>query len=200
MGENHGVSLTDLPFDIIDLVLSRIPSHRDLVSFAAVCKECKELVVPRHTEYRSIQLEIGSHAEVWAHLAQRPDLARNIQEVTISQGVPEHYPTTLVESTTSSSHPAAVTSDICQALRNMDSLQQFTWFRVWDANGPYSDIPDYQHGIFQALKNSPSLLQLMLMGPGIPWQDSPFCAEDYPVCFWWTLLFLMPDFHLAMAH
>ncbi|KAJ7118749.1 hypothetical protein C8R44DRAFT_706889 [Mycena epipterygia] len=180
--------LTDLPFDILDLIAGSISSHRDLVSLAAVSSACKELVLPRHTEYRTLRLG-SAHPEVWAHLAQRPDLARNIREVTIREGAPgwktskkpERYPVTLVgESTVNAA--TIVISNICQALRSMDSLQRFTWVEAWSPSGSYHDMAQYYHGVFQALKESKSLVQLKIVDKVV--QDGlagPAKVDEYPL-------------------
>ncbi|KAJ7702247.1 hypothetical protein B0H17DRAFT_137957 [Mycena rosella] len=182
------IRLAELPFDIIDLIISAIPSHRDLVSLAAVSTTCKDLIIPRHTEYRRLRLE-APHPEVWAHLAQRPDLARNIREVTIREGAPglgpseftgpERYPIALVEAP-SQSHPAAtVASHICQALRNMDALRNFTWVEAWHPRGSFYNMPNYHHDVFQALKDSKSLVQLKLLDT-MDIHDA-VNVEDYPL-------------------
>ncbi|KAJ7491271.1 hypothetical protein FB451DRAFT_1222606 [Mycena latifolia] len=189
MGDVQVSPLTDLPFDIIDVILSGIPCHRDLVSFAAVSRACNELVVPRHTEYRTLRLGSTPHPEVWAHLAQRPDLARNIREVTIREGAldlttsestePERYPTALVDTSPSQSHPSVTVSHICQALRSMDTLRCFTWVEPLNSRGPYYDIPNYYYDVFHALKDSKSLVQLKLLDKaGV--QDT-LEVEEYPL-------------------
>ncbi|KAJ7168276.1 hypothetical protein C8R43DRAFT_145219 [Mycena crocata] len=183
--------LSNLPFDIIDLILGRVESHRDLVAFAAVSRACKELVVPCHTEYRTLRLG-STRPEIWAHLVQRPDLARNIREVTLTEGAvgwkslskSERYPMTLVELASSQSDTAAdiVICHICQALRSMVALRSFIWVEAWSPNGTYIDIPQYYRDVFQTLKDSKTLVKFKMVDAVV--QDilsAPAEVEEYPL-------------------
>ncbi|KAJ7043127.1 hypothetical protein C8F04DRAFT_1029103 [Mycena alexandri] len=180
--------LTHLPFDITELILGRIESRRDLVSFAATSTACKELVIPRHTEYRTLRL--SGHPEVWAHLAERPDLARNIRDVTISEAArrtsaePQRYPTTLTLVDTASRLDTAdvVIANICKALRSMEFLRSFTWVDTWTPSGAYIDIPHYYNDIFQVLKNSKSLVRFKVVDDIVQRAVSvPEETEEYPL-------------------
>ncbi|TFK61262.1 hypothetical protein BDN72DRAFT_737787, partial [Pluteus cervinus] len=71
----------DLPVEITDQILPEIEHHRDLVNFACASQLCSQLAIPRHTEYRVLRLGTSNSAHIWAHLARRPDLARNIREI-----------------------------------------------------------------------------------------------------------------------
>ncbi|KAJ6608638.1 hypothetical protein B0H10DRAFT_521952 [Mycena sp. CBHHK59/15] len=188
---------TDLPFDIIDPILSHVDSRRDLVSFATVSRACKELVIPRHTEYRILRLGVTVHQNVWAHLAQRSDLAWNIREVEIGRSLPdlspphfsatatakpERYPVSLIEPPTDLEADILdiVASNICQALRNMHSMRSFTWFEACDPTGALHGVPWYYRSVLQALRESDSLVRLRIVDN----TNAPSEAandEDYPL-------------------
>ncbi|KAJ6547004.1 hypothetical protein B0H19DRAFT_1163483 [Mycena capillaripes] len=185
MADTLGFPLTKLPFDITELILCRVESRRDLISFAAASTACKELVIPRHTEYRTLRL--GNRPEVWAHLAQRPDLARNVRAVTIrgapaqwkARPKPERYPVTLVDAAASQSDaPDTVIANICQALRNMENLHSFIWIAPW--TNP--ETPQFYYDVFRVLKDSKSLVRFKMVdkvstdGP-----SGPAEVEEYPL-------------------
>ncbi|TFK71114.1 hypothetical protein BDN72DRAFT_730040, partial [Pluteus cervinus] len=69
-----------LASEILDEIFSHIEHHRDLVNLACVCRTFALVLVPRHTEYRVIKIQSAAPF-VWAHLARRRDLTRNIREV-----------------------------------------------------------------------------------------------------------------------
>jgi hypothetical protein len=98
---------------------------------------------------------------------------------------PERYPVTLVDVAASQSDatPDTVIANICQALRNMDSLRSFTWIAAWSPMGPYIDIPHYYCDVFQTLKESKSLVQFKMVDKMIqaPPGYGPGQVEEYPV-------------------
>ncbi|KAK7035746.1 F-box domain-containing protein [Favolaschia claudopus] len=172
-----------LPFDVTELILSRVDSRRDLISFAATSSECKELVVPRHSEYR--ELRVRDKPEVWAHLCQRPDLAKNVRRVTIqgptTKSKPERYPTTLLDSTVLPEVDTAQTiASICQALGNMEYLRSFTWIAACTPTDPYVESRHLYRDIFSALKTSKSLCEFKMVdtmpSPGVSVEE-----ENYPL-------------------
>jgi hypothetical protein len=188
MDDNLAFPLTRTPLEVTELILGRVESRRDLVSFAAASTACKELVIPRHTEYRT--LRIGHAPEIWAHLAQRPDLARNIRHITIRgapslkiYSKPERYPVTLVDAAASAAdEPDTVIGNICEALRSMKFLRSFTWIAAWSPMGPYPDFSHYYSDIFQVLKESTSLVQFKMVDMVVPGTlAGPAEEEKYPV-------------------
>ncbi|KAJ7837082.1 hypothetical protein B0H14DRAFT_2792829 [Mycena olivaceomarginata] len=188
MDDNLAFPLTRTPLEVTELILGRVESRRDLVSFAAASTACKELVIPRHTEYRT--LRVGHAPEIWAHLAQRPDLARNIRHVTIRgapslkiYSKPERYPVTLVDAAASAAdEPDTVIGNICEALRSMKFLRSFTWIAAWSPMGPYLDFPHYYSDIFQVLKESKSLVQFKMVDKMVPGTLArPAEEEEYPL-------------------
>ncbi|KAJ6500558.1 hypothetical protein C8R45DRAFT_73457 [Mycena sanguinolenta] len=181
--------LTHLPLDIIEPILGRVESRRDLVSFAAASTVCKSLVIPRHTEYRT--LRVRDRPEVWAHLAKRPDLAKNLREVIIrgtspmkSSSTPERYPVTWVDAASQPDPPEVVIANMCEALRNMDNLRSFTWICAWNPSGPYVHLPNYHANVFEVLKDSKSLVRFkmvdkMALDHALP--IGPVAEEEYPL-------------------
>ncbi|KAJ7736521.1 hypothetical protein B0H14DRAFT_2993742 [Mycena olivaceomarginata] len=159
MDDNLAFPLTRTPLEVTELILGRVESRRDLVSFAAASTACKELVIPRHTEYRT--LRVGHAPEIWAHLAQRPDLARNIRHVTI-RGAPSLKIYSL--------SPSFIVN-ICEALRSMKFLRSFTWIAAWESNGTVSRFPALLQRHIQVLKESKSLVQFKMVDK----------MEEYPL-------------------
>ncbi|KAJ7273121.1 hypothetical protein C8J57DRAFT_266599 [Mycena rebaudengoi] len=190
MDGHKSFPLTELPLDILDPILSHI-EYPDLVSFAAVSRACKELVIPRHAEYRVLRLESNRPA-VWAHLAQRPDLARNIRRVTIIESdelknISERCPVTLVESAAhctgretemSGEEAEMAASNIFQALGNMHSLRSFSWL---NPSGSFYDVPEYRKGILQVLRESKSLVELKIVDTNDSEEPGPAQDENYPL-------------------
>ncbi|KAJ7684595.1 hypothetical protein DFH06DRAFT_1073348 [Mycena polygramma] len=185
MGDSLVFPFTKLPFDICEQILGRVDSRRDLVSFAAASTACKVLVIPTHTEYRT--LCVGNRPEVWAHLAQRPDLAGNIRAVTIRNAPawnfafekPERHPVTLLDQSIA---PETVGANICLALRSMDSLCSFTWVAAWSPadTSTVTHDSDYHSAVFQTLKDSKSLVRLTMVDMGTI-DSGPAEAEEYPL-------------------
>jgi hypothetical protein len=124
--------MNTLPFDLTDVLLSSIRSRRDLRSLALTCRYWADLIIPRHIQYR--KLHFGSnmelHLPVWAHLAERKDLSRNIREVRITNVEQrwEELPTTLVPPLEGEGHLGeAAEASFVQALQNFENLEDFTW-------------------------------------------------------------------------
>lgn len=121
----------DLPFDIAEAILSSIDSSSTLRSLALTCTFWANQIIPRHIQYRTLSFGFGlpntRTADVWAHLALRKDLAKNIRNVHLINTKPEcwRYPTSLVTPI-----PGDFTSEreaVVKVLKNMGSLQKFTW-------------------------------------------------------------------------
>ncbi|KAF7304940.1 F-box domain-containing protein [Mycena kentingensis (nom. inval.)] len=183
-------SLNSLPFDVSEHILCSIDTHRDLISLATTSSHWKERVVPSHSDYRVLRMS-NRHPEVWRHLAQRPDLARTIREVTLRESdvssllsgqlKPERYPVVPRDV-----QPQAVVEDICVALRNMSQLLSLTWVGPWDPHGLYYDVVDYPHNVFDVLRHSNTLLHLEILDtrllPIAGSQDGPpEASDDYPL-------------------
>ncbi|TFK67034.1 hypothetical protein BDN72DRAFT_116228 [Pluteus cervinus] len=100
------ISLSDLPAEMIESIISEIPRTRDLVQLACTCSFFRDLIIPRHTEYRVLRLPdttAGQFDYLWSHLSQRPNLTRNMRKVHVSAsditdiGWGALFPKTLVE-------------------------------------------------------------------------------------------------------
>ncbi|KAF9266675.1 hypothetical protein L218DRAFT_828364, partial [Marasmius fiardii PR-910] len=88
-----------LPAEVLDQILSELDLRIDLLSLASANRTCFHLVIPRHSEYRVIRTR-HRHAGMWAHLARRSDLTRNVRKVHFcprdNRIIPDQYPSTLV--------------------------------------------------------------------------------------------------------
>ncbi|KAI0047340.1 hypothetical protein FA95DRAFT_1231347 [Auriscalpium vulgare] len=109
-----------VPNEILELIVVNVDAPRDLRALACVCRSLRRVISPRHLEYREVTITSGDSA-VWVHLAQRPDLARNVRRLTLQQwSEPEsRLPTTLV-----ATHAAKACAECprVRAVRNMVNL------------------------------------------------------------------------------
>lgn len=76
-------SLLQLPFDVLEHVIETLDRRQDLLSLALSCSAWKDIIIPRHLEYREISLSVDHHW-IWKHLAERPSLAANVRRLAIS--------------------------------------------------------------------------------------------------------------------
>ncbi|KAJ7229120.1 hypothetical protein GGX14DRAFT_416748 [Mycena pura] len=192
MNNTPAFPLANFPFDIIEVILGGIETRRDLLSFATASSACKELVIPRHTEYRNLRI-INNRPEIWQHLVQRSDLACNIREVVIVEvgsetrkRKPERFPITFVEKTPTQVNldDVEVVTLILRVLGNMHDLQSFGWINPWNAQGLYRNVPNYQQDVFQTLKDCKSLAKLNIVDPTLPFDPpvpGPAENEAYPL-------------------
>lgn len=76
------LNLHTLPPELLNSVVDAIPERRDLLSLALVCSTLCEIIIPGQLQYRVL---IASEEEVglWACLAVRGHLARNVRSVQI---------------------------------------------------------------------------------------------------------------------
>ncbi|KAH9008469.1 hypothetical protein EDB84DRAFT_1281098, partial [Lactarius hengduanensis] len=49
-------SLLQLPVELLDLIASFVPTHRDLVSLALTCHAIAYMAIPAHTAYRTLRI------------------------------------------------------------------------------------------------------------------------------------------------
>lgn len=80
--EDEARSLTRQPNEILDMIAFHIDSRKDLLSLALTCQRLRDIVLPRHLEYRFIQCRPSSE-KVWRHLIAHPLLARNVRRLHI---------------------------------------------------------------------------------------------------------------------
>ena len=85
-------SLLRLPIDTLELIAEWLDDRPDLLSLALTCSTWKNIIIPRHLEYREISLSV-EHLSIWRHLAERPSLASNVRRLVISDS--EHYPNSI---------------------------------------------------------------------------------------------------------
>ncbi|EGN92567.1 hypothetical protein SERLA73DRAFT_146987, partial [Serpula lacrymans var. lacrymans S7.3] len=149
-----------LPVEIIDLITSSVDRRQDLISFALSCHAHKQVAIPRYSEYRIIRSPLQS--PIWAHLAARPDLGRNIQVLDIlcdhisSACRPHRVPTTWVDPSHASLTSATdVTDAFVNALRSMESLHTFSWATDFKFHLEYERT--FEENIWSALQHNKSL-------------------------------------------
>ncbi|KAF9554956.1 hypothetical protein CPC08DRAFT_643572 [Agrocybe pediades] len=126
--------LCRLPDEILEEIVAELDDHKDLMAFALTSKICAATVVPHHTQYRILRVR-HTHPEMWAHLARRADLARNVREVHICDrsnlSAADHYPNKLIDKELDAAVDNAEESvrirNICKALSHMKRLHTFTW-------------------------------------------------------------------------
>ncbi|TFK67031.1 hypothetical protein BDN72DRAFT_961313 [Pluteus cervinus] len=128
------ISLWDLPEEVLEQILAEIEQQRDLVNFACASRFCSQLVIPRHTEYRVVRLGTTTSSHVWAHLARRPDLARNIREVHMEHVLDNftasypREPMSLIEDVDREERTNTVQSqEMTTVLGRMSRLKSFSW-------------------------------------------------------------------------
>lgn len=184
------LSWMSLARETLEEIASCIDSHRDLVSLALVSSAWKDIIIPRHSEYRVIRIR-EDMPHLWAHLAERADLARTIRAVHLFEeydfSSPQIYPTTLVEVVpeegTREEEEAKKIRNMCQALRHMTGLKEFAWSLCSTALP--TTRPIYEDAIFLALGRCKALAHLALWGrfaehaPGV---DRDPGGGVYPVC------------------
>ncbi|RDB15909.1 hypothetical protein Hypma_003569 [Hypsizygus marmoreus] len=166
----HKPSFLQLPGEILEDILSELDLPRDLISLALVCRAAKNLVIPRHSEYRVIRTH-STAPFLWAHLARRADLARHIREVQLCARidfmVSDRCPVTLIDRAVDCKlenvEELARIQNMCQALRHMVRLQVFKWANGPDGKGdrPNSACEDL---VLRVVSQKASLRHLELAG------------------------------------
>ena len=161
-----------LPDEILEEIVAELDQHKDLISFALASRLCSTLVIPHHTEYRILRVR-HPLPDMWAHLARRADLARNVREVHICERSnylsPDHYPITLIDKSIDNALTNAEESvrirNICQALTHMHRLQVFTW-SCKDLPGQQrpTSHPNHENAVLTAVSQLPALQTLNLSG------------------------------------
>ena len=162
--------MISLPLEILEEIASYIEFHSDLVSLALTCTVWNQLIIPAHTEYRIIRVR-GKMMSMWAHLARRSDLARNIREIHLCEPdnyrSPDRYPTALLsadQSIAPVSKEDQRIAHMCQALMHMNRLEEFEW--CWNSKfGRPTFKSVHEAQIFNALSRCKSLRRLRLSGP-----------------------------------
>ena len=129
--------LVDQPTEIIDAILSHVDARRDLLNIGLVCTRLRDVVFPRHFEYRAIRCKVSA-ISVWNHLALHRALAANVRRVEIvderalSAGmlVPRGIlqgDTDLESTDDELTRHAKQERFLARALGRMTGLQEFKW-------------------------------------------------------------------------
>ena len=164
--------LLRLPDEILDEIASELDLHEDLINFALASHACSNIVIPRHTQYRIIRVR-NAGFQLWAHLARRADIARNIREVHMCERhnytAPDRGPTMLIDpQLDQSQYPEADrVRNICEALSHMSDLRVFSW--CWNTTGPQQRskptiLPAHEDAILDIVRQKPTLKHLGLSG------------------------------------
>lgn len=184
--------LLRLPDELLDDILSQIDLLYDLTALALTSRSVSRLAIPRHTQYRIIRVRYPVPF-IWAHLARRADLARNIREVHLcerhNRSAPDRFPSTLLDKSIDGDIKHAEEdnriSNLCMALRHMRLLHVFTW--SWNVSPVSNPTVKSEHEDFvmQILSQKDSLKHLGLSGRfGAHTLDESRDPESltYPVC------------------
>ncbi|TFK61770.1 hypothetical protein BDN72DRAFT_964982 [Pluteus cervinus] len=156
----------NLPEDILEEIFSSVELHTDLVNLACVCRAFSLSIIPRHTEYRIIQTR-QPIPHVWAHLARRQDLARNIRKISFSLPRPlgknpTRLPNTLLDNLLDKQQGTrdqlVNAQNMYKALEYMTHLKEFIW--LWTPEPIVA--PPYQRLVLSALAKRSSLERLSL--------------------------------------
>lgn len=174
-----------LSFDATEHLLDSIDTTRDLLSLALTSRFWAELIIPRHIEYRKLHLDASDlHLPLWAHLAERKDLAKNIREVRMTNigRSWERLPTTLVPPVVLplAEHQLEDRPDVVflRAFQNFEHLESFKWqCRCFVS---FMD-PHRNHQFLQILSNAMHLSSLSLTWQwNIPRDET--LRKPHPVC------------------
>ncbi|TFK62590.1 hypothetical protein BDN72DRAFT_964444 [Pluteus cervinus] len=130
-----------LPAEVIDNILAEVDLHSDLIQLACCSRLFNHLVIPRHTEYRVIQLGVDEkYQHLFAHLSRRPDLASLVREIHLVPVAFEedaarlHLPKSYIKDGKEATRILEEKNfDIIGALRFMTRLQGVRW--VWSSIG-----------------------------------------------------------------
>ncbi|PPQ85265.1 hypothetical protein CVT25_010038 [Psilocybe cyanescens] len=161
-----------LPDEILEEIVSELDLHSDLVAFALASRICADMVIPHHTQYRILRMR-HTAPNIWAHLARRADLARNVREVHICEPsnlyAADHYPTALIDKQLDGNLENVDESvrirNICRALGHMQRLRTFTWSWMHVPGQPRpTSHPAHENAIMTIVSQLPELEHFSLHG------------------------------------
>ncbi|TFK66594.1 hypothetical protein BDN72DRAFT_844153 [Pluteus cervinus] len=169
------ISFYDLPLEIISHIIPEIALHRDLIAFACTSKLSSHLIIPQHTEYRTLSIGFEECDHIWKHLALHPELTCNFREVTLEGNYHRnlHLPSTLVVTQPTEDEDQRdyeqEQRDLITSIGYMSRLTQFVWHyhSFWTLG-----LPDFGALLFETLERLPSLQDVQLditkdFNPGI---------------------------------
>ncbi|KAF9063949.1 hypothetical protein BDP27DRAFT_1334271 [Rhodocollybia butyracea] len=159
-----------LPLEILDTILTDVDAHCDLISLALVSKNIYHQVIPRHSEYRVLRTR-HRFPGVWAHLAKRADLSRNLREIHILRKADraqiEQYPLSLASSVFGKDVTLEEEDlrrwNILTVMGYLERLTVFVWDFCYDHGSLYMDASQ-ELQLLRVLSGIPSLSRLVLAG------------------------------------
>ena len=126
-------TMTRQPNEILDMIAFHIDSRKDLLALALTCHRLRNVVLPRHLEYRVIHCKPSSE-KVWRHLITHPLLACNVRRLQIMDersNDPELTPSRVAEADDVASQGIEMHAEqqrlIVDALARMTTLISFSW-------------------------------------------------------------------------
>jgi hypothetical protein len=176
--------IMQLPTETLDQIASYLDLHSDLMALALASHACSRLVIPRQTQYRVLHVRHATPL-LWAHLARRADLARNVREIHISEQTKpadtDRYPTTLIDrkidAAPANNTRGMAVENMCRALGHMSQLHTFTWSNTDGRNTLIPAlVPECEAKVALALSQCPALIHLGLSGP-----FASSARADFPV-------------------
>lgn len=133
-------NITRMPTEILDNIAFYVDLKRDLLSLALTCHRMRDIVSPRHSNYRVVKAKV-SLTRVWRHLTVFRGLARNVRRLEIMDErssdaekiIPSDIPTT--EADVESMYDgldlsAQQEKSLVSAVAEMHGLQSFKWSRT----------------------------------------------------------------------
>ena len=129
-------TLTHQPTEILDAIVFRVDSKRDLLALALSCRRLHSIIFPRHYDYRVLCAKASS-ISLWNHLIVNRALARHVRTIEIideRSSKPLVLPADIMKTDTdieSSDDELALHSKherlLISALTRMTSLRAFHW-------------------------------------------------------------------------
>jgi hypothetical protein len=195
--------LSDLPYDLIETIVSYIDAHRDLISLSLANKALYDIIIPRHSQYRLVRTSLKS-VQVWSHLASRPDLTRNIRILHIKRGdlvwLPDRYPVNMAPEQLLGSRrsqgsipcsgdknqenvdkEAISCQELCRAINRMQYVQEAAWTTLNPKAVPVKN-PQNEEMVLDAIVSLASLNKLRIVGNfGNYLHQQTELPERYPV-------------------
>jgi hypothetical protein len=168
---NSNSDILQLPAEVTEGILSEIDAHQDLLALALTSRALACSIIPRHTEYRVIRVR-HPLPYMWAHLARRADLTRNIREVHLcaqdDYTATDRYPTSLpdaeIQRNYEHSQDTNRLNNTCRALGYMRHLRVFTWAYAWSNDRRPGITSIFEDRVFDIVRKTPSLRHLALLG------------------------------------
>ncbi|TFY82010.1 hypothetical protein EWM64_g2000 [Hericium alpestre] len=162
-----GASIKAMPAELLDEVASFLDTRSDLLSFALTCRALKQIVIPRHSEYRFVRCHYR-YLDVWRHFIQRPDLARHVRtlEVVDAEDGPTGPPQ-IPSVALCSDRPFAfqlsqftihdALTELKKALSSMKNLQSFHFQTMASRHDVFDGSVDDEAAVWDTVSKLPSV-------------------------------------------